>query len=164
MKLKVVFIALICVCAWSCSSDNDNSTSTNNDIVGTWDAIELRVDENTASDEAIFGSQIINVLTADDCYIITLQFNQDLTAEARSAVNNLDINVGATGLSVPCPSDFETEANTYTYTDGVVSFINEDGETVNASVSITGDVMTVNAASLEIPNFNDSGELIFQRR
>lgn len=164
MKLKGIYIAMVCACAWSCSSDSDGSSTANNDIVGTWDATELRVDQDTASDEAIFGSQILQVLTNEDCFIITLQFNQDLTAEARSAVNNLDINVGATGLSVPCPTDFESEANTYTYEDGVVSFINEDGETVNAMVSINGDVMTVNAASLEIPNFNDSGELIFQRR
>ena len=164
MKLKGIYIAMVCAFTLSCSSDNDGSTTANNDIVGTWDATELRVDLDTARDEAIFGSQILQVLTNEDCFIITLQFNEDLTAEARSAVNNLDINVGATGLSVPCPTEFESEVNTYTYEDGVVSFLNENGETVNARVTINGDVMTVNAASLEIPNFNDSGELIFRRR
>jgi|AntAceMinimDraft_11_1070367.scaffolds.fasta_scaffold23512_2 hypothetical protein len=164
MSFRSIYIAIVCACAWSCSSDNEDGTAASNNIVGTWDATELIVDQNTASDEAIFGSQILQVLTNENCFIITLKFNQDLTAEARSAVNNLEINVSGTGLSVPCPTDFESEANTYTYADGVVSFINEDGEMVNARVSIDGDVMTVNAASLEIPNFNDSGELIFQRR
>jgi hypothetical protein len=164
MKLKGFYVALVCVCAWSCSSDNDGGSADSNDIIGTWDATELIVDQNTASDEAIFGSQILEVLTNENCFIITLRFNQDLTAEARSAVNNLEINAGAGGLSVPCPTDFESEANTYTYSEGVVSFLNEDGETINARVSITGDIMTVNAASLEIPNFDDSGELVFQRR
>jgi len=164
MNVKGIYIAMVCACAWSCSSDSDSSTPANNDIVGSWDATELRVDQDTASDEAIFGSQILQVLTNENCFIISLQFNEDLTAEARSAVNNLEINVGANGLDVPCPTDFESEANTYTYTDGVVSFVNEDGETINAIVSIDGDIMTVNAASLEIPNFNYSGELVFQRR
>lgn len=164
MKFKVVFLALAVACTWSCSSDGEDDTNTTNDIVGTWDAVELNVDENTASDEAIFGSQILEVLTSEECFIITLKFNSDLTAEARSAVNNLNIDVGANGLSVPCPTDFETETNTYTFSNGIVSFIDEAGEIVNANVSINGDIMTINAASLEIPNFDDSGELIFQRR
>jgi len=164
MRLKGIYVALVCVCAWSCSSDSEGDSPKGNEIVGTWDATELIVDDNTASDDAIFGSQILEALTNVDCFIISLQFNEDLTAEARSAVNNLEINVGANGLDVPCPTDFESEANTYTYSDGVVSFLNEDGETINARVSINGDIMTVNAASLEIPNFDDSGELVFQRR
>lgn len=164
MKFRMVGLLLVSIMVFSCSSDKDESNNSNTSIIGTWDATELVVDLDTASDDAIFGSQILQVLTKEDCYIISLTFNQDLTAVASSAVNNLEVNVGSSGLSVPCPTDFDSEANTYTFEDGVVSFLNEDGEMVNASVSISGDIMTVNAASLEIPNFDESGDLIFRRR
>ena len=97
-------------------------------------------------------------------FIITLQFNEDLTAEARNAVADLDVSIGASGFTIPCPTEFEIETNTYTYSDGVVSFLNEDGTTVNALVSISGDIMTVNASSLEIPDFDETGELVFKRQ
>ncbi|MFT6797308.1 MAG: hypothetical protein ACJART_002459 [Maribacter sp.] len=164
MKSKLFSLVFAAVFIWSCSSDSGNSSSSKNDIVGTWDATALNVDVNTASEEAQLGQQVLNFLSNNNCFIITLEFNEDLTAEARNAVANLDVSIGAGGLVIPCPTEFEIETNTYTYANGVVSFVNEDGETVNAIVSINGDTMTVNAASLEIPDFDETGELVFTRR
>jgi hypothetical protein len=164
MKSKLFTLMLVAVFIWSCSSDNKDGSGSKNDIVGTWDAIALNVDINTASEQAQLGQQVLSFLSNNNCFIITLQFNVDLTAEARNAVANLDVSIGAGGLAIPCPTEFEIETNTYTYSDNVVSFVNEDGETVNTLVSINGDIMTVNAASLEIPNFDETGDLIFKRR
>ncbi|MFT5738135.1 MAG: hypothetical protein ACJAU2_001333 [Maribacter sp.] len=164
MKSKLFTLVCAVVFVWSCSTDNEDSSGSKNDIVGTWDATALNVDINTASEEAQLGQQVLNFLSNNNCFIITLQFNEDLTAEARNAVADLDVSIGAGGFTIPCPTEFEIETNTYAYSDGVVRFLNEDGETVNALVSINGDIMTVNASSLEIPDFNETGELVFKRQ
>ena len=166
MKCKLVCFLSIAIMILSCSSDKDDSNNTNDSIVGVWDATELNVDASSASDEAIIGSQILKLLSNDDCYIITLTFNEDLTAEAKNGVAEAisSASFGAGGLVVPCPTDFEVVSNTYTYSSGTISFLNEDGETVNVSVSINGDTMTVDAQSLQLPEVNEPGELVFVRR
>lgn len=166
MRLKGIYIAMVCVCAWSCSSEDNGSTSANNSIVGTWDATELIINEDTASDEAVIGSQILKLLSNDDCYIITLKFNEDLTAEARNSITDAisTATFGAGGLEVPCPTDFEVVSNSYTYNNGTITFLNEDGETVNVAVNINGDTMTVDAQSLQLPEVNEPGDLVLIRR
>ncbi len=71
MKKSLLFLCLGAFALFSCSSDKDesNEESTSNNIVGTWDATELRIDNDTASDEAKFGKQILNVLDREDCVI-----------------------------------------------------------------------------------------------
>ncbi len=166
MKSKLIGFLCLAVMMFSCSSDKDESNNGNDSIVGVWDATELNVDASSASDEAIIGSQILKLLSNDDCYIITLTFNEDLTAEAKNGVAEAisSASFGAGGLVVPCPTDFEVVSNTYTYSSGTISFLNEDGETVNVSVSINGDTMTVDAQSLQLPEVNEPGELVFVRR
>ncbi|MFD0796434.1 hypothetical protein ACFQZJ_03105 [Maribacter chungangensis] len=166
MKVKAVCIVMVCFSIWSCSSDDNGGTSGNNSIVGTWDATELIINEDTASDEAVIGSQILKLLSNDDCYIITLKFNEDLTAEARNSITEAisTATFGAGGLDVPCPTDFEVVSNSYTFSNGTISFLNDDGETVNVAVSINGDTMTVDAQSLQLPEVDEPGELVFIRR
>ena len=151
---------------FSCSSDKDENNMDNplSSIVGTWDAIELVIDSGTASDEAIFGREILHFLTNRNCSIITLRFNENLTAEASNSANYVEVNATSSGLDIPCPNQSDVESSTYTYDGAVVSFVDLDGTTVNVDVSIADDVMTVDAADLEIPNFDESGELIFRKR
>lgn len=163
----MLFLFVASSVLFSCSSDKDeNSGDDSSNIVGTWDATELRINNDTASDEAKFGSQILEVLTRENCFIITLQFNDDLSAVASNAANYVEVNVNATGsgLDVPCPTESDSESSTYTYDGSIVSIVDANGQTIEVSVSIDGDIMTVNAADLEIPNFNDSGQLIFSKR
>ena len=166
MKKSLLFLCLGVSALFSCSSDKDenNDDNSSNNIVGTWDANELRVNNDTASDDAKFGKQILDFLTDKDCYVITLQFNEDLTAVASNAANYVEVNATATGLDIPCPTESDSESSTYTYDGGAVTFLDGNGQEVEVQVTVQGDVMTVNAADLEIPNFDDSGELIFQRR
>ena len=151
---------------FSCSSDKEaeGMNTAPSAIIGTWDATELVIDNNTASDDAKFGKQILDFLTNKDCYIITLKFNEDLTAEATNAANYVEVNATATGLDVPCPTATDSESSTYTFDGSVVSIVNMSGETINVAVTIQDDLMTVAAADLEIPNFDDSGELIFRKQ
>ncbi len=167
MMLKKIYgsIALVSL-LFSCSSDKDSDSmdSSPSAIIGTWDATELVIDNTTASDDAKFGKKILDFLTDKDCYIITLQFNEDLTAEASNSANFVEVNATATGLDVPCPTESDSESSTYTFDGSVVSIVDMNGDTINVDVRIQGDIMTVDAADLEIPNFDDSGELIFRKR
>ena len=166
MKKAIFFLFVATSLLFSCSSDKNenNGDNSSNNIVGTWDATELGVNNDTASDNAKFIGEILEVLTRENCFIITLQFNEDLSAVATNAVNYIEVNANATGIVVPCPTESDSESSTYTYDGSVVTFLDENGQQIEVRVSIQEDVMTVNAADLEIPNFDESGELIFRRR
>lgn len=165
MKRNLFYVAMAMMALISCSSDGeDNGSPATNSIVGTWDVTELRIDNATASDDAKFGKQILDFLTARNCTIISLEFNEDGSAVAENRGNYVEVNATSTGLDIPCPDQFDTETTTYTYNGTTVTFVDADGVTVEAGVSINGSEMSVNAADLEIPNFNESGQLIFIKR
>lgn len=152
----------------SCSSDNDETQNEaevqSTAIIGTWDATELEIDNETASDDAKFGKQISDFLTAENCFIITLQFNEDLTASASNSANYIEVNATATGLDIPCPTDSDVNESTYTFDGETVTTIDENGDELAIGVSIEGNIMTVDASDLDIPNFSEDGQLIFVKR
>ena len=165
MKKTIFTILIMAFLVISCSSDKGNGpeVDASANIVGTWDATELRIDEATASDNAIFAREALAYLTDQDCNTIILQFNADLTATATNFTDYLEIDT-TSGFNIPCPTTFETESSTYTYENNVVSFVNVNDEVVEVNVIIDGDIMLVDAADLQIPEFNESGQLVFQRR
>lgn len=152
----------------SCSSDKNDAAieeeMTLNALVGTWNATELKIDNNTASDDAKLAKGILDLLTDKECYLVTLQFNEDLTASARNSASYVEFDFSASSFDVPCPTQYDEETSTYTFEDGVVTTIDSNGEVLMIDVSIDGDIMSVDAADLEIPDFADSGELIFVRQ
>lgn len=151
---------------FACSTDKDEDAEASDSIVGTWDATALEIDNATASDDAKNARDILSFLTARDCYIITLRFNEDLTVETEDAVNYLEINVNqdGTGLDIPCPTQSDMDSSTYTYDSGILTYIDSEQQTVSIEVEIDGNTMRVDARDLDIPNFNDSGQLLFIRR
>jgi hypothetical protein len=161
--LAILAMALVFV---SCSSDKNETEAevSGNAIIGTWDATELVIDNETASDDVKFGKQILDFLTNKDCYIITLQFNDDLTATANNSSNYIEVNATASGLDIPCPTEADEQSSTYTFDGKTVTTIDSEGKELVIDVSIEGDIMTVDAADLEIPNFSDDGQLIFIKR
>ena len=167
MKRNLLMLFIVAAVTISCSSDKDDPQgSDESNIEGTWDAYELVVDNDTASDDEKNGRDILNFLTAKDCYILSLTFNQDLTVITENSVNYLEINVNGsgTGLDVPCPTESDSDSSTYTYDGGVLTFVDANAQTVTVDVSISGNTMTVDAADLDIPNFNAGGQLKFIRR
>ena len=168
MYKHILFFLGMALVLISCSSDkNDSEVETqvaSTAILGTWDATELEINNETASDDVKFGKQILDFLTNKDCYIITLQFNEDLTASASNSANYVEVNATATGLDIPCPTESDLESSTYTFDGTSVTTTKSDGEVLNINVSIDGDIMTVDAADLEIPNFSDDGQMIFVKR
>lgn len=165
MIRKSAVLFLITILIYSCSTDKDNEGETNS-IVGTWDVTELRIDESTASDDAKNARDLLDFLNAIDCSILTNVFSENLSLVTQNKGNYLEINVNeeGTGLDVVCPTQMDTETTTYTYADGVLTVTDENSETVTINVAISGDTMTIDAAELDIPNFNDGGELVFKRR
>lgn len=151
---------------FSCSSDknsnSDDLISPIDAIVGTWDAVALNIDVNTASQDAILIQQFLTILTDDGCTILTLQFNEDLSASATNAASYVEIDPSS--LNVSCPTQSDVETTTYTFDGSVATIVDADGEIVEVAVRIEEDMMYVDAADLEIPDFSDSGELVFQKR
>ena len=168
MYKHILCIAGIVLTLISCSSDKDETQTEaevqSTAIIGTWDATELEIDNETASDDAKFGKQILDFLTADNCFIITLQFDEDLTASASNSANYIEVNATATGLDIPCPTDSDVNESTYTFDGETVTTIDENGDELAIGVSIEGNIMTVDASDLDIPNFSEDGQLIFVKR
>ena len=168
MKRKLIFFLAVSTLVFSCSDDKQDSPNEPDltKLHGTWDATELQIDDQTASDDAKNGRDALNFLTAQDCYIITLTFNADLSVVAENSVNYLQINVNqsGTGLDIPCPTESDTETSTYTFDGTTATYVDADGQTISVKPIIDGNTMTVLAAELGITNFDAEGELIFKKR
>ena len=166
MKRYLPLLFAVLLLGLSCSTDKDENGEASDSIIGSWDATALEIDNATASDDAKNARDILSFLTARDCYIITLRFREDLTVETEDSVNYLEINVnsGGTGLDIPCPTDNDMDSSTYTYENGTLTYVDSDQQTVTIEVDISGNTMRVDARELDIPNFNDSGQLVFTRR
>lgn len=168
MYKHILFFLGMALVLISCSSDkNDSEAETqvaSTAILGTWDATELVIDDATASDNTKFAKGILDLLTDKDCYVVTLTFNEDLSASASNSANYVEVNATGTGLDIPCPTESDIESSTYTFDGTTVTTTKSDGEVLNITVSIDGDIMTVDAADLEIPNFSDDGQMIFVKR
>ena len=164
MKRNISIFFLATILMFSCSSDdNEQDAQTDkNAIVGSWRVTAFE-DADSNNSNVNLGAEILAKLTAEDCYILTFNFKQDLTLTSESSVNFLQINATATGLEVPCPTQKETESSTYTYDGITLSIVDNDGEIVLVKVSIAGNTMKVDAADLDIPNFDSDGELIFEK-
>lgn len=165
MKLNSILFLFVLALFLSCSSDKDNEGG-NNTIVGVWDLTELKINASTASDEAIFAKEILDYLSAANCYILTIDFKTDLSliTETKGGYLEINVNQGGTGLDIPCPTQKDTETTAYTYSNGVLTVLGDDNEMVTVNVVISGNTMTVNAVDLDIENFNESGQLVFTRR
>ena len=164
MKRNVIALLIFSAVVFSCSKDKNNNNDNESTIVGTWQATELKIDNNTASDDAKNSRDILDYLTANDCYVITFTFNADLSVISDNAVNYLEINAGPTGIEIPCPTESDTDAGTYTVEGSTLTYIDSNDDTFTISISINGDTMTLDASSLDIPNFEVEGELVFKRK
>ncbi len=167
MKLNSILFLFVLALFLSCSSDKDNENEGgSNAIVGVWDLTELKINASTATDEAKFAKEILDYLSVANCYILTIDFKSDLSLVTESKGGYLEVNANqaGTGLDIPCPTQKDTETTTYTYSNGVLSVIGDDNQTVNTNVIISGNTMTVNAVDLDLENFNESGQLVFTRR
>lgn len=166
MKRNAVVLFIISIIFFSCSTDETNNADDiavdENSIVGSWRATSFRAADPNDSNVNL-GAEILANLTAEECYILSFTFSEDLMLTVESAVNFLQINATASGLEVSCPTESETETSTYTFDGTTLTTIDANGETLTVTVTIDGDMLIANATDLDIPNLDGDGELIFER-
>ncbi len=135
-------------------------------LVGRWDATELRIDDSTATDDEKNARDFLEFLTARDCYIITLVFNEDLSVITENSLNYLEINVNAegTGIDIPCPEQRDIIDATYSFDGEILTIVESDGMTSEAAITLDGNLMLLDASTLDIPEFTGSGQLVFVKR
>ncbi len=165
MLRKICFVFMTASLLFSCSSDSEGGADAN-DILGTWDLTALQIDENNATTDEEFGKEILDFLTAQECYIITITFNEDLSVVTENSGNYLEINVnqGGTGLDIPCPTQSDTDTSTYTFDGETLNYVDDNLETVTLTVQISGNTMRVSAVDFGVDNFDTGGQLVFTRR
>ena len=162
MKHNLFLLCIAATLLFSCSKDEENNVDGASTIIGAWRATEFQAaDPNSAT--LNFGAEILANLTAEECYILTFAFNADLTVVVENAINYVVPNATATGISVDCPTEKDTESSTYTYDGSVLTIIDQDGVTQSIKVTISGDVMTVDATDLDVNNLDAAGSVIFRK-
>ncbi len=159
----MLFVATALI--FSCSSDKDDDNADPGDIVGTWDLTALEIDETTATDDQEFAAEILDFLSATDCYILTYTFNADGSVIEENSGSYLEINVnqGGTGLDIPCPTEQDTDVDEYTFDGTMLTYIDEEGETT-IEVDVSGNTIRIGATDLDFESFDDGGTLVFTRR
>ena len=165
MKIKYVLLFLVSGLFFSCSSDGDDDLKEDS-IVGVWQVHELKVNNDTASDDEKNVRDLLAFLTGKECYVLSFDFKQDLTVTIENSVAYLEIGLNSegNGFDIPCPTEKDTETTVYVYADGQLTYTDEYQQQISIDVTIDGDVMTVDAADLDIPNLNARGQLIFKRK
>jgi len=165
MKHNLLLLLIVVTLSFSCSKDDTKSSDADPEsaIVGSWQARQFKAADPNSSNVNI-GAEILSNLTAEECYILTFTFNEDLSLIAESSINYLELNFSATGLEVPpCPTQSDTETSTYTYDGTTLTTVDTDGVIVMVKVNIDGNTMSADATDLDIPNFDGDGELIFEK-
>ncbi|MEZ4968662.1 MAG: hypothetical protein R2814_03170 [Flavobacteriaceae bacterium] len=166
MNINFLTLLLVVGLFFSCSSDSDDNNSEEDSIVGVWQAYELKVNNDTASNDEKNARDLLAFLTAKECYVLSFDFKQDLTVTIENSIQYLEIGLNSegNGFDIPCPTEKDTETTVYVYAEGKLTYTDEDWQEVSVSIAIEGDVMTVDAADLDIPNLNAGGQLIFKRK
>lgn len=149
----------------SCSTDDkNNENEMGSAIEGSWDATTLKIDSSTASADALLAKQMLDYLSENGCVVLSLTFNSDLTVVADNATDYVEVSTSGGGFAIPCPDQKDEETSTYTYEEGVLTIANLNGEPVSIEVVIQDNLMEVDAQALNIPDFDESGILVFTKR
>ena len=85
MKIKYLLLLLVAGLFLSCSSDGDDDFKEDS-IVGVWQVYELKVNNDTASDDEKNVRDLLAFLTEKKCYVLSFDFKQDLTVTDRKSV------------------------------------------------------------------------------
>ncbi len=165
MKRNLLLLFAATALLFSCSSDKDDDNTNPDNIVGTWDLTALEINPETATDDEEFAAEILDFLSATNCYILTFTFNEDGTVIEENSGNYLEVNVnpGGTGLDIPCPTEQDTDVDEYTFDGSTLVYIDEEGET-SIQVEVDGNTIRISATDLDVENFDDGGTLVFTRR
>lgn len=169
MRLPFLFLCLLILAA--CDADIDTpeqkagkEPDPASQLVGTWDAKRLEIDESQASDEEIYAKGVLDYLERTGCVVLSFTFNADGTMETRSKAAYIDANFGPGGLSIPCPEQTDAEAAAYEFEGELLTVTEADGKSLNITTWIEGGVLHMKAADLELEGFSSGGTLVLEKR
>jgi hypothetical protein len=74
MKIKYLLLLLVTGLFISCSSDDDGDNFKGDSIVGLWQVYELKVNNDTASDDEKNVRDLLAFLTEKECYLLSFDF------------------------------------------------------------------------------------------
>lgn len=162
--MRSFLTVLILVFLTSCSTDKNDDVNNGSNIEGTWVVTELQVDESSASQDILFGAQILDLLNGIDCEVLTLTFNSDLSVEIEDSTSFLLDSINTVSFEITCPTQSEMTISTYTYDGNALVILDENQEEVSVNASIEGDLLSISAADLDFSDVLNEGQLIFRRK
>nr|WP_299383238.1 hypothetical protein [Allomuricauda sp.] len=134
--------------------DVENMVS-NDGLVGTWILSDLRFDETLNNDQLDFAKEILEYLIENECDLITMTFNDDGSTVSQSKVDHLSINAGATGLEIPCPSEVDEEAATWSLEDDQLTLVDEAMEEATITVVMEDEnTLLINGSDVDENNYD----------
>ena len=155
MKIKALalFISIIAI---SCSNDSDlnelSEEQTTSNLVGEWNLTEVNFTGDDSS-QLNLAAEIIDNLAAEQCYLVTFNFNSNGTATADDKTNYIEVNATPTGLDVPCPTQSDIESSTWSLDGNQLTFINADMEEETIEVTIDGNTMILDGEDVDADNY-----------
>jgi hypothetical protein len=147
MKTFYLGTLLLFVMLFSCSTDqeqNADSTLSSSSLIGYWSFSEL--DTEGATDNVELSNDILSVLVASGCDILSYDFKSDMsvTASVRDYTETGNsVNESGTGLLIECPSNVVTSTSVWELNDDQLSFINSDNEIETITIELDGDILIV---------------------
>ncbi|QLG44596.1 lipocalin-like domain-containing protein [Costertonia aggregata] len=166
MKHTTLVVFFTAVLSFSCSSDNDNDMEmAENSIVGTWSFSELDLNGIDASGEIKLANDVIKVLVAQDCEILTFSFKDDDTVTATSkdfTETGRDVKPDGSGLLIECPANSVTESSVWNLEGDQLTFINEDQTQETVTIELDGNTLTIPAEVVNDDNLQGA-KAIFKR-
>lgn len=167
MYKNILFLLGLALVLMSCSSDKDESDLNNdpNTIVGIWSLTDLNVGDANSS-EIAQAEDILDVLIAQDCEILTFDFKQDntVTAVAKDfSETGRDVNASGTGLLIECPEESETSSSVWSLEGNQLTFINEDQTEETITIELNGNTLIIPAEVIDEDNLGGA-TAIFTRQ
>jgi|GEM_PF-1987227 len=164
MKTKIALLFLSASCLLACSSDSDEGNELDsNSIIGTWSFAQLNVDDPDG--EMKLANDVIGVLLAAGCDIMTFEFKADQTLESEYrdfTETGTDVNPGGTGLLIECPENSVTTTATWSLEGNQLTIVDSEGMSDTVTVQMNGNTLTVSAELIDENNL-DGADAVFQR-
>lgn len=163
MKQSILSLFFLFLFIFSCSNDKlDNEDSVT--IVGEWKFKSL--DTNEASGNVELANDILMVLVAGGCDVLSFDFKTDHTVTSfyrDFTETGKDVNVAGTGLLIECPETVNVETTLWELTGNQLSFIDDDGAIKTVTIQIVGSTLIIPGEVLDENNLAGT-KAIFEKQ
>ncbi len=169
MKRAMLSLFVASLLLFSCSSDDgDGATEMPEEIslVGVWEFTELNIDDVETDQQIRLANDVIEVLVAQGCDILTFDFKADesVTASYRDFTETgRDVNPDGSGLLIECPDTVETSSSVWSLEGDQLTFVNEDMTEETVTIELTATQLIVPAELLDENNLMGA-KAIFDRQ